>query len=70
MQIFRESESLFVYDADQFDDYSKHESTLFDVEAKPKKRKEEFKDWSKGVWYGGSLLRRLRRRITHNGLNP
>jgi hypothetical protein len=49
MQIFRESESLFVYDTDQFDDYSKHESTLFDVEAKPKKRKEEFKDWSKGV---------------------
>lgn len=38
MQIFRESESLFVYDTDQFDDYSKHESTLFDVEAKPKKR--------------------------------
>jgi len=31
-RIFEESESLFVTDTYQFDDYSKYESTLFDVE--------------------------------------
>jgi multimeric flavodoxin WrbA len=41
-RIFGKSESLFVYDTYQFDDYSKYETTVFDVEAKAKRRKEEF----------------------------
>ncbi|MGB9372360.1 MAG: flavodoxin family protein [Halobacteriota archaeon] len=41
-RIFGKSESLFVYDTYQFDDYSKYEATVFDVEAKAKRRKEEF----------------------------
>ena len=41
-RIFGSSESLFVYDTYQFDDYSKYEATVFDVEAKAKRRKEEF----------------------------
>jgi len=41
-RIFGESESLFVTDTYQFDDYSKYESTLFNVEEKAKRRKEEF----------------------------
>jgi multimeric flavodoxin WrbA len=41
-RIFGRSESLFVYDTYQFDDYSKYEATVFDVEAKAKRRKEEF----------------------------
>ncbi len=52
-RIFGESESLFVYDTYQFDDYSKYESTLFDVEAKAKRRKEEFpKDCQKAFDLG------------------
>ena len=41
-RIFGEAESLFVTDTYQFDDYSKYESTLFNVEEKAKRRKEEF----------------------------
>ena len=39
---FGESESLFVTDTYQFDDYSKYESSAFNVEEKTKRRKEEF----------------------------
>jgi Multimeric flavodoxin WrbA len=39
---FGESESLFVTDTYQFDDYSKYESSAFKVEEKTKRRKEEF----------------------------
>ena len=41
-RIFGESESLFVTDTYQFDDYAKYESTLFDAEAKANRRREEF----------------------------
>jgi hypothetical protein len=41
-RIFGQSESLFVYDTYQFDDYSKYDSSLFDVEAKAKRREEQF----------------------------
>jgi len=52
-RIFGQSESLFVYDTYQFDDYSKYESTLFDVEAKAKRRKEQFpKDCQKAFNMG------------------
>ena len=45
--------SLFVYDTYQFDDYSKYETTVFDVEAKAKRRKEEFpKDCQKAFEMG------------------
>ena len=55
-RIFGESESLFVYDTYQFDDYSKYESTGFDVEAKAKRRKEEFpKDCQKAFDMGVRL---------------
>ncbi|MDD1721748.1 MAG: flavodoxin family protein [Euryarchaeota archaeon] len=52
-RIFGESESLFVTDTYQFDDYSKYESTLFNVEEKAKRRKEEFpKDCQKAFDMG------------------
>jgi multimeric flavodoxin WrbA len=52
-RIFGESESLFVTDTYQFDDYSKYESTLFDVQEKAKRRKEEFpKDCQKAFDMG------------------
>jgi len=52
-RIFGKSESLFVYDTYQFDDYSKYETTVFDVEAKAKRRKEEFpKDCQKAFEMG------------------
>jgi hypothetical protein len=59
-RIFRASESLLVTDTYQFDDYSKYESTLFDVEEKAKRRKEHFpKDCQKafdmGVRFAQSL---------------
>jgi multimeric flavodoxin WrbA len=41
-RIFGESESLFVTNTYQFDDYSKYESSAFNVEEKTKRRKEEF----------------------------
>jgi hypothetical protein len=41
-RIFGESESLFVTDTYQFDDYSKYDSSAFDVEEKAKRRREEF----------------------------
>jgi multimeric flavodoxin WrbA len=52
-RIFGESESLFVTDTYQFDDYSKYESTLFNVEEKATRRKEEFpKDCQKAFDMG------------------
>ncbi|HXY88711.1 MAG TPA: flavodoxin family protein [Candidatus Acidoferrales bacterium] len=52
-RIFGESESLFVTDTYQFDDFSKYESTLFNVEEKAKRRKEEFpKDCQKAFDMG------------------
>jgi multimeric flavodoxin WrbA len=51
--IFGSSESLVVPDTPQFDDYSKYESSLSDVEAKAKRRKEEFpKDCQKAFDMG------------------
>lgn len=41
-RIFGEAESLFVTDTYQFDNYSKYESSVFNVEEKAKRRKEEF----------------------------
>jgi multimeric flavodoxin WrbA len=41
-RIFGEAESLFVTNTYQFDDYSKYESSAFNVEEKTKRRKEEF----------------------------
>jgi hypothetical protein len=41
-RIFGESESQFVTDTYQFDDYSKYESSAFNVEEKAERRKEEF----------------------------
>jgi multimeric flavodoxin WrbA len=52
-RIFGESESLLVTDTYQFDDYSKYESTLFDVAKKAKRRKEQFpKDCQKAFEMG------------------
>ncbi len=52
-RMFGESESLFVTDTYQFNDYSKYESTLFNVEAKAKRRKEEFpRDYRKAFDMG------------------
>jgi multimeric flavodoxin WrbA len=52
-RIFGESESLFVTDTYQFDDYSKYTSTLFNVEEKARRRKEEFpKDCQKAFDMG------------------
>ncbi|MGZ4951494.1 MAG: flavodoxin family protein, partial [Halobacteriota archaeon] len=39
---FGEAESLFVTDTYQFDDYSKYESSRFNVEKKAERRREEF----------------------------
>ena len=55
-RIFGEAESLFVTDTYQFDDYSKYESTLFNVEEKANRRKEEFpKDCQKAFDMGVRL---------------
>jgi len=52
-RVFGESESLFVTDTYQFDDYSKYESSAFNVEEKAKRRKEEFpKDCEKAFEMG------------------
>ena len=52
-RIFGASESLIVTDTYQFDDYSKYVSTLFNVEEKTKRRKEEFpKDCNKAFDMG------------------
>ena len=52
-RIFGESESLFVTDTYQFNDYSKYESTLFNVEEKAARRKEQFpKDCQKAFDMG------------------
>jgi multimeric flavodoxin WrbA len=50
---FGEAESLFVFDTYQFDDYSKYESSRFNVEEKAKRRREEFpKDCQKAFEMG------------------
>jgi multimeric flavodoxin WrbA len=59
-RIFGASELLLVTDTYQFDDYSKYESTLFDIKEKAKRRKEHFpKDCQKafdiGVRFAQSL---------------
>ena len=52
-RVFGESESLMVTDTYQFDDYSKYVSTLFNVEEKAKRYKEEFpKDCQKAFNMG------------------
>ena len=52
-RIFGESESLFVTDTYQFDDYSRYEAAVFNVEEKAKRRKEEFpKDCQKAFDMG------------------
>jgi len=52
-RIFGEAESLFVTDTYQFDDYSKYESSRFNVEEKAKRRREEFpKDCKKAFEMG------------------
>ena len=52
-RVFGASESLFVTDTYQFDDYSKYESSAFNVEEKAKRRKEEFpKDCQKAFDMG------------------
>jgi len=52
-RIFGEAESLFVTDTYQFDDYSQYESSVFNVDEKAKRRKEEFpKDCQKAFDMG------------------
>ena len=52
-RVFGESKSLFVTDTYQFDDYSKYESSAFNVEEKATRRKEEFpKDCQKAFDIG------------------
>jgi multimeric flavodoxin WrbA len=52
-RIFGETESLIVTDTYQFDDYSRYESTLFDVAEKTKRREEQFpKDCKKAFDMG------------------
>jgi len=52
-KIFGASESLFVTDTYQFDDYSKYVITAMDSEKKAKRRKEEFpKDCKKAFEMG------------------
>jgi multimeric flavodoxin WrbA len=55
-RVFGEAESLIVTDTYQFNDYSKYVSTLFDAEAKKKRREEEFpKDCRKAFDIGVSF---------------
>lgn len=52
-RFFGKAESLFANDTYQFDDYSKYDSTMFDVEHKTKVRDEEFpKDLKKAFELG------------------
>jgi multimeric flavodoxin WrbA len=52
-RVFGEAESLIVTDTYQFEDYSRYVSTLFDAEAKKKRREEEFpKDCKKAFDMG------------------
>lgn len=55
--IFGASETLLVNDTYQFDDYSKYETSAFDVNHKLKRRIEEFpKDCQKAFEIGARLL--------------
>lgn len=59
-RIFGEVESLIVTDTYQFDDYSKYESSMFNVEEKTKRREEEFpKDCKKAFDMGARFARPL-----------
>lgn len=53
-KIFGSSESLFVTDTYQFDDYSKYESSAFNEEEKAKRRKEVFPEDCKKAFDMGS----------------
>jgi len=55
-RIFGSSESLFVTDTYQFDDYSKYVSTLFNEEKKSKRREEEFPNDCKKAFEMGVRL--------------
>jgi hypothetical protein len=56
---FGSSESLFVTDTYQFDDYSKYAVTAFNSEEKAKRQKEEFpKDCEKAFNMGAKFAKR------------
>ncbi|WP_432404784.1 flavodoxin family protein [Wukongibacter sp. M2B1] len=57
-RIFGASESLFVTDTYQFDDYSKYESTGFNEEEKAKRRKEVFPEDCKNAFDMGARFAR------------
>lgn len=62
-RIFGASESLFVTDTYQFDDYSKYESTGFNEEEKAKRRKEVFpRDCQNAFDMGVRFARQMRSR--------
>jgi multimeric flavodoxin WrbA len=57
-RIFGEAESLIVTDTLQFDDYSKYESSMFNVAEKTRRHEEEFpKDCQKAFDLGARLVR-------------
>ena len=59
-RIFGESETLIITDTYQFEDYSKYESSLFDVEAKAKRRREQFPtDCQKAFEMGARLTQTI-----------
>lgn len=55
-RIFGSSESLFVTDTYQFDDYSKYVATAFNPEEKAKRRNEEFPNDCKKAFDMGARL--------------
>jgi len=57
-RIFGASESLFVTDTYQFDDYSKYESSAFNEEEKAKRRKEVFPEDCKKAFEMGARFAR------------
>ena len=60
-RLFGSSESLYVTDTYQFDDYSKYVSTRFNVEEKTKRRDEEFpKDCRKAFDMGVRFAQQIK----------
>jgi multimeric flavodoxin WrbA len=60
-RLFGSSESLYVTDTYQFDDYSKYVSTRFNVEEKAKRREEEFpKDCRKAFDMGVRFAQQIK----------
>lgn len=55
-RIFGASESLYVTDTYQFDDYSKYDSSAFNEPAKAKRRKEVFPDDCRKAFEMGARL--------------